>query len=100
MNKIVVISQGENQHLTWKDTLSEDNKFIIYKEWAYSKEIYLGPSSDDDIENVIKIKKDQLRNLSFTQIELLLKNLESNKRLKEFCKFLENKKINYDYQIW
>ena len=94
MNKIIVISQGENQYLTWKDTLSEYSKFIIYKEWAYSKEIYLGPSSDDDIENVIKIKKDQLGNLTFSQIELFLKNLDSNKRLNEFCKFLENKKIN------
>ena len=100
MNKIIVISQGENQYLTWKDTLSEDNQFIIYEEWAYSKEIYLGPISDDDTENVIKIKKDQLGNLSFSQIELLLKNMNSSKRLNEFCKFLENNNINYDYQIW
>ena len=100
MEKREVISKGNNQYLEWTEELYEDDEFITYIEWGYSNEINLGPGIDEDIEYIIKIKKDQLKNLTFEKLAFVLKNLNTKLKLHSFRSFLDNKDIKYDFQIW
>ncbi len=100
MEKSEVIDQGSNQYLEWIEELHEDEEYITYTEWGYSNQINLGPGIDDDIEHIIKIKKDQLESLTFEKISFVLKNLSSKVKLKSFRSFLDNRNIEYDYQVW
>ena len=100
MEKSEVIDKGSNQYLEWTEELHEDEEYITYTEWAYSNKINLGPGIDDDIEHIIKIKKDQLQNLTFEKLSFVLKNLRTKMKLNSFRSFLDNKNIKYDYQVW
>ena len=100
MDREVEINKGSNKYLEWSETLHEDDEFITYTEWGYSNEINLGPGIDDDIEYIVKIKKNQLKSLTFEKILFVLKNLNSKLKINSFCSFLDNKKIKYDYHIW
>ena len=100
MEKSKVIDKGSNQYLEWTEELHEDEEYITYTEWGYSNKINLGPGIDDDIEHIIKIKKDQLQNLTFEKLSFVLKNLRTKMKLNSFRSFLDNKNIKYDYQVW
>lgn len=100
MKKSEVIGEGENQYLTWSETLYEDENFITYEEWGYSKDLYLGPGIDDDIEYIVKIKKSDLGKLNFKKLVFVLKNFDTKRKLDSFRSFLDYKNINYDYQVW
>ena len=100
MEKREVIDKGSNQFLEWIEELQQDKEFITYTEWGYSNKIDLGPGIDDDIEHIIKIKKDQLQNLTFEKLSFVLKNLRTKMKIKSFRSFLDNRNIEYDYQVW
>ena len=100
MEKSEVIDKGSNQYLEWTEELHENEEYITYIEWGYSNKINLGPGIDDDIEHIIKIKKDQLQNLTFEKLSFVLKNLRTKMKLNSFRSFLDNKNIKYDYQVW
>ena len=100
MEKSEVIDKGSNQYLEWTEELHEDAEYITYIEWGYSNNINLGPGIDDDIEHIIKIKKDQLQNLTFEKLSFVLKNLRTKMKLNSFRSFLDNRNIKYDYQVW
>ena len=100
MDREVEINKGSNKYLEWSETLHEDDEFITYTEWGYSNEINLGPGIDDDIEYIVKNKKNQLKSLTFEKILFVLKNLNSKLKINNFFSFLDNKKIKYDYQVW
>ena len=100
MEKREVIDKGSNQFLEWIEELQQDKECITYTEWGYSNKIDLGPGIDDDIEHIIKIKKDQLQNLTFEKLSFVLKNLSTKMKIKRFRSFLDNRNIEYDYQVW
>ena len=100
MEKSELIDEGENQYLSWSETLYEDEEFITYEEWGYSKDLHFGPGIDDDIEFKIKIKKKDLGKLNFKNLVFVLKNFDTKQKIDTFRSFLENKKIKYDYEIW
>ena len=100
MEKSELVDEGENQYLSWSETLYEDAEFITYEEWGYSNKIDLGPGIDDDIEYKIKVKKKDLGNLTFEKLLFVLKNLSTKQKLHTFRSFLDNKDIKYDFQIW
>ena len=100
MEKNEVIDKGSNQYLEWIEELHEDEEYVTYSEWGYSNKINLGPGIDDDIEHIIKIKKDQLQNLTFEKLSFILKNLRTKMKIKNFRSFLDSKNIEYDYQVW
>ena len=100
MEKNEVIDKGSNQYLEWTEELHEDEEYITYTEWGYSNKINLGPGIDDDIEHIIKIKKDQLSDLTFEKLVFVLKNLDIKAKINKLCSFLDNRKIKYDYQVW
>ena len=100
MEKSEVIDKGSNQYLEWIEELHENEEYITYTEWGYSNKIDLGLGIDDDIEHIIKIKKDQLQNLTFEKLSFVLKNLSTKMKIKRFRSFLDNRNIEYDYQVW
>jgi len=100
MEKEKEIDRGNNQYLEWTETLYEDEKYITYEEWGYGEVLKSMPGIDDDIEYIVKIKKNQLKSLTFEKILFVLKNLNSKLKINSFCSFLDNKKIKYDYQVW
>ena len=100
MKKKELINVGENQYLSWSETLYEDKDFITYEEWGYSKEIHFGPGIDDDVEYIIKINKKDLGKLNFEKLFFVLKNFDTKNKIDTFRSFLENKKIKYEYEIW
>ena len=100
MKKRQLIDTGSNQYLKWTEELYEDDESITYIEWGYSNKINLGVGIDDDIEYIIKIKKNELQNLTFDKLVFVLKNLDTKLKINSFRSFLEDKKVKYDYQVW
>tara|TARA_B110000263_G_C15067263_1_gene400240 strand:- start:341 stop:643 length:303 start_codon:yes stop_codon:yes gene_type:complete len=100
LEKSEVIDKGSNQYLEWTEELHEDEEYITFTEWGYSNKINLGPGIDDDIEHIIKIKKDQLSDLTFEKLVFVLKNLDIKAKTNKLCSFLDNRNIKYDYQVW
>ena len=100
MDREVEIDKGSNKHLEWSETLYEDDKHITYLEYGLGEVLKTMPGIDDDIEYIVKIKKNQLKDLTFEKLTFVLKNLNSKLKLNSFRSFLDNKKIKYDYQIW
>ena len=100
MKKRQLIDKGSNQYLKWTEELYEDDESITYIEWGYSNKINLGPGIDDDIEFIVKIKKEDLGTMTFDKLIFFLKNLGPQSKHIRFCSFLERKKIKFDKQIW
>ena len=100
MDREVEIDKGSNKDLDWYETLHEDEKYITYIEHGLGEVLKTLPGIDDDIEYIVKIKKEDLGDMTFDKLAFDLKNLNSKLKLNSFRSFLDNKKIKYDYQIW
>ena len=100
MDREIEIDKGSNKDLEWYETLHEDEKYITYIEQGLGEILKTLPGIDDDIEYIVKIKKEDLGDMTFDKLAFVLKNLNSKLKLNSFRSFLDNKKIKYDYQIW
>ena len=100
MARKVEIDKGSNKYLQWSETLYEDDKHITYEECGLGEVLKEMPGIDEDIEYIVKIKKEDLGNMTFNKLVFVLKNLDSNLKFNHFCSFLERKRIKYDKQIW
>ena len=100
MDREVEIDKGSNKYLEWSETLYEDDKHITYLESGLGEVLKTMPGIDEDIEYIVKIKKEDLGDMTFDKLVFVLKNLDSNLKFNHFCSFLERKKIKFDKQIW
>ena len=100
MDREVEINKGSNKDLEWSETLYEDDKHITYLEYGLGEVLKTMPGIDDDIEYIVKIKKEDLGDMTFGKLVFVLKNLDSNLKFNHFCSFLKRKKIKFDKQIW
>ena len=100
MEKEKEIDRGNNQYLEWTETLYEYEEYITYKECGYGEVLKSMPGIDDDIEYKLKIKKSDLRNMTFDKLYFVLKNLKTNQKLDSFRSFLEKKNIKYEFEVW
>ena len=100
MDREVEIDKGSNKDLDWYETLHEDEKYITYIEHGLGEILKTLPGIDDDIEYIVKIKKEDLGDMTFDKLVFVLKNLDSNLKFNHFCLFLERKKIKFDKKIW
>ena len=100
MDREVEIDKGSNKDLDWYETLHEDEKYITYIEHGLGEVLKKLPGIDDDIEYIVKIKKEDLGDMTFDKLVFVLKNLESELKFNNFCSFLERKRIKFDKQIW
>ena len=100
MDREVEIDKGSNKDLDWHETLYEDEKYITYIEQGLGEVLKTMPGIDDDIEYIVKIKKEDLGDMTFDKLVFVLKNLDSELKFNHFCSFLKRKKIKFDKQIW
>jgi|TARA_B100000959_G_scaffold101726_1_gene107351 hypothetical protein len=100
MDREVEIDKGSNKHLEWSETLYEDDEHITYLECGLGEVLKTMPGIDEDIEYIVKIKKEDLGDMTFDKLVFVLKNLDSNLKFNHFCSFLKRKKIKFDEQIW
>ena len=100
MDREVEIDKGSNKDLEWSETLYEDDEHITYLEYGLGEVLKTMPGIDDDIEYIVKIKKEDLGDMTFDKLVFVLKNLDSNLKFNHFCSFLKRKKIKFDKQIW
>ncbi len=98
MNKEVVISEGSNERLQWKETLEEKDDLIIYTEWVMGDNLNI--NGDDDCDTYVKIKKENLNGYNFDKLLLVLRNFDQQMRLSRFTQFLKDKNIVYDLEAW
>ncbi len=94
------ISDFENEIARYTDILSEKYDEITYAEHIVphkGKEVIPGMEYEDYID----IKKKDLKNLTYDQILLFLKNTEPpNGRIEKFKNFLSSKNISYEDGLW
>ena len=100
MDREVEIDKGSTKDLDWHETLHEDEKYITYIEQGLGEILKTLPGIDDDIEYIVKIKKEDLGDMTFDKLVFVLKNLDSNLKFNHFCSFLKRNKIKFDKQIW
>tara|TARA_B100000989_G_C19432954_1_gene423855 strand:+ start:547 stop:843 length:297 start_codon:yes stop_codon:yes gene_type:complete len=98
LNKEVVISEGSNERLQWKETLEEKDDLIIYTEWVMGDNLNI--NGDDDCDTYVKIKKENLNGYNFDKLLLVLRNFDQQMRLSRFTQFLKDKNIVYDLEAW
>ena len=98
MNKEVVINEGSNERLQWKETLEEKDDLIIYTEWVMGDNLNI--NGDDDCDTYVKIKKENLNGYNFDKLLLVLRNFDQQMCLSRFTQFLEDKNIVYDLEAW
>ena len=98
MNKEVVINEGSNERLQWKETLEEKDDLIIYTEWVMGDNLNI--NGEDDCDTHVKIKKENLNGYNFDKLLLVLRNFDQQMCLSRFTQFLKDKNIVYDLEAW
>ncbi len=98
MNKIIIINEGSNERLQWKETLEEKGDLIIYTEWVMGDNLNI--NGNDDCDTYVKIKKENLNGYNFDKLLLVLRNFNQQMCLSRFTQFLKDKNIIYDLEAW
>ena len=98
MEKEVVINEGSNERLEWRETLEEKEDVIIYREWRIGNNVNI--NGNDDCDSIVTIKKEDLKDYNFEKLLLVLKNFDEQMCLARFTQFLKDKEIIYDIQAW
>ena len=98
MSKEVVINEGSNKRLQWKETLEEKGDLIIYTEWVMGDNLNI--NGNDDCDTYVKIKKENLNGYNFDKLLLVLRNFNHHMCLSRFTQFLKDKNIIYDLEAW
>ena len=94
-----VIDEGEFSHKTihhkWSDTLSDDDKKIIYHEYTYDTDQCM------DFENWVHINKKGLDKAAFKWFCMYLKSINGRAdRLKKLKRVLDDMKIPFEEGDW
>tara|TARA_B100000965_G_C18885328_1_gene453765 strand:+ start:90 stop:386 length:297 start_codon:yes stop_codon:yes gene_type:complete len=98
MNKVIIINEGSNERLQWKETLEEKGNLIIYTEWVMGDNLNI--NGDDDCDTYVKIKKENLNGYNFDKLLLVIRNFNQQMCLSRFTQFLKDKNIVYDLEAW
>ena len=96
-----VISQLENQIATYSDVLYEKMDEISYAEYLSPKKD--APHYGTEWEDYVDIKKSDLKNLTYDQLLLFLKNIDAKKnggRLNLLKSFLIGRGIPFKNGLW
>ena len=96
-----VIYESENQVATYSDILCEKLDEIVYAEHLSPKKGMLDYGTD--WEEFVDIKKADMKSLTYDQLLLFLKNIDSEKnggRLDQLKTFLKNRDINFKDGLW
>ncbi len=96
--KYIIISEGSHERLQWKETLEEKDDVIIFTEWRMGDSINI--NGNDDCDSIVTIQKKDLKNYTFEQLLLVLKNFNEQMCLASFTQFLKKENIDYDFQAW
>ena len=100
-NRRDVIYQSENQVATYSDILCEKLDEIVYAEHLSPKKGM--PNYGTDWEEFVDIKKSDMKSLTYDQLLLFLKNIDSEKhggRLDQLKTFLKNRDVNFKDGLW
>ena len=100
-NRRDVIYQSENQVATYSDVLCEKLDEIVYAEHLSPKKGM--PNYGTDWEEFVDIKKSDMKSLTYDQLLLFLKNIDSEKnggRLDQLKTFLKNRDITFKDGLW
>jgi len=96
-----VIYQSENQVATYSDILCEKLDEIVYAEHLSPKKSM--PDYGTDWEEFVDIKKADMKNLTYDQLLLFLKNIDPKKnggRLDLLKTFLKDRDIPFKDGLW
>ena len=96
-----VISQLENQIATYSDVLYEKMDEISYAEYLSPKKDM--PNYGTEWEDYVDIKKSDMKNLTYDQLLLFLKNIDRKKnggRLDLLKTFLKDRDIFFKDGLW
>ena len=96
-----VIYQSENQVATYSDILCEKLDEIVYAEHLSPKKGL--PHYGTDWEEFVDIKKSDMKNLTYDQLLLFLKNIDAKKnggRLDLLKTFLRDRGIPFKSGLW
>ena len=96
-----VISQLENQIAAYSDVLYEKMDEISYAEYLSPKKDM--PNYGTEWEDYVDIKKSDMKNLTYDQLLLFLKNIDPKKnggRLDLLKTFLKDRDIPFKEGLW
>ena len=100
-NRRDVIYQSENQVATYSDILCEKLDEIVYAEHLSPKKGM--PNYGTDWEEFVDIKKSDMKSLTYDQLLLFLKNIDTKKnggRLDLLKTFLKDRDITFKDGLW
>ena len=96
-----VIDKFENQIATYSDMLSEKSDEISYAEYLSPKKDM--PQHGTEWEDYVDIKKSDMKNLTYDQLLLFLKNIDAKKhqgRINLLKGFLIGRDIPFKDGLW
>ena len=97
--KYEVFDKFENQIAKYYSALTDYGEMIRFSDFTSAKDSKVFAEFDD----YINIKKQDLKNITFEQLLLFLKNIQpKEKQSKKDCliQLLKNKQIKYDEGLW